>query len=147
LPGALRRELPLGTGCAESYQPCAERIALSAEARIPVVLPERRTPKLARRAASPQTPSSARSRCLRAAASAAPLPSATEPARPHASLLVSCAPTPRGRRTLWLACGNEVWNVAANEMVWNKKKENGQCSYPIYWWGTVLQYFFSSGYW
>jgi hypothetical protein len=40
VPGALCRELPLGTGCAESKQPCAERIALSAEARIPVVTPE-----------------------------------------------------------------------------------------------------------
>jgi hypothetical protein len=37
VPGALCRELPLGTGCAESKQPCAERIALSAEAQIPVV--------------------------------------------------------------------------------------------------------------
>jgi hypothetical protein len=35
--GALCRELPLGTGCAESNQPCAERIALSTEARIPVL--------------------------------------------------------------------------------------------------------------
>jgi hypothetical protein len=37
VPGALCRELPLGTGCAESNQACAERIALSAQARIPVV--------------------------------------------------------------------------------------------------------------
>jgi hypothetical protein len=37
VPGALCRELPLGTGCAESNQPCAEWILLSAEARIPVV--------------------------------------------------------------------------------------------------------------
>jgi hypothetical protein len=38
VPGALCRDLPLGTGCVESNQACAERIALSAEARIPVVL-------------------------------------------------------------------------------------------------------------
>jgi hypothetical protein len=38
VPGALCRELPLGTGCAESNQACAERIALSAQARIPVVI-------------------------------------------------------------------------------------------------------------
>jgi hypothetical protein len=37
VPGALCRELPLGTGCAESNQACAERIALSAQAQIPVV--------------------------------------------------------------------------------------------------------------
>jgi hypothetical protein len=37
VPGVLCRELPLGTGCAESNQPCAEWILLSAEARIPVV--------------------------------------------------------------------------------------------------------------
>jgi hypothetical protein len=37
VPGALCRELPLGTGCAESNQACAERITLSAHARIPVV--------------------------------------------------------------------------------------------------------------
>jgi hypothetical protein len=36
VPGALCRELPLGTGCAESNQACAERIALSAQARIPL---------------------------------------------------------------------------------------------------------------
>jgi hypothetical protein len=62
-------------------------------------LHERRAPKLARQAASPKTPSSARLRSLRAAASAAPLPPATEPARRHARLPVSCAPTPRGCRT------------------------------------------------
>jgi hypothetical protein len=39
VPGALCRELPLGTGCAESIQPCAEWVRLSAEAPIPVVLP------------------------------------------------------------------------------------------------------------
>jgi hypothetical protein len=39
-------ELPLGTGCAESEQPCAERIALSAEARIPVVKASTREIKL-----------------------------------------------------------------------------------------------------
>jgi hypothetical protein len=37
VPGALCRELPLGTGCAESIQPCAEWVRLSAEAPIPVV--------------------------------------------------------------------------------------------------------------
>jgi hypothetical protein len=37
VPRALCRELPLGTGCAESNQACAERIALSAQARISVV--------------------------------------------------------------------------------------------------------------
>jgi hypothetical protein len=37
VPGALCRELPLGTGCAESNQPCAEWFLLLAEARIPVV--------------------------------------------------------------------------------------------------------------
>jgi hypothetical protein len=41
VPGALCRELRLGTGCAESNQLCAKRIALSAEVRIPVVLPVR----------------------------------------------------------------------------------------------------------
>jgi hypothetical protein len=40
VPGALCRELPLGTGCAESNEPCAEWFLLSAEARIPVVIPE-----------------------------------------------------------------------------------------------------------
>jgi hypothetical protein len=37
VPGALCRELPLGTGCAESKRPCAEWVRLSAEAPIPVV--------------------------------------------------------------------------------------------------------------
>jgi hypothetical protein len=37
VPGVLCRELPLGTGCAECKQPCAERITLLVEARIPVV--------------------------------------------------------------------------------------------------------------
>jgi hypothetical protein len=37
VPGALCRELPLGTGYAESKQPCAEWVRLSAEAPIPVV--------------------------------------------------------------------------------------------------------------
>jgi hypothetical protein len=38
VPGALCREFPLGRGCAKSNQACAERIALSVEARIPVVV-------------------------------------------------------------------------------------------------------------
>jgi hypothetical protein len=37
VPGALCRELPLGTGYAESIQPCAEWVRLSAQAWIPVV--------------------------------------------------------------------------------------------------------------
>jgi hypothetical protein len=37
VPGALCRELPLGTGCAERIQPCAEWVRLSAQASIPVV--------------------------------------------------------------------------------------------------------------
>jgi hypothetical protein len=37
VPGALCRELPLGTGCAESKRPYAEWVRLSAEAPIPVV--------------------------------------------------------------------------------------------------------------
>jgi hypothetical protein len=43
---AVPGELPLGTGCAESEQPCAERIALSAEARIQVVKASTREIKL-----------------------------------------------------------------------------------------------------
>jgi hypothetical protein len=41
VPGALCRELPLGTGCAESKRPYAEWVRLSAEAPIPVVLDHR----------------------------------------------------------------------------------------------------------
>jgi hypothetical protein len=37
VPGALCRELPLGTGCAESKQPCAEWVQLSTQRSIPVV--------------------------------------------------------------------------------------------------------------
>jgi hypothetical protein len=42
VPGALCRELPLGTGYAESIQPCAKWVRLSAQASIPVVVAARR---------------------------------------------------------------------------------------------------------
>jgi hypothetical protein len=38
VPSGLCREFPLGTGCAESIQACAERSLLSAQPQIPVVL-------------------------------------------------------------------------------------------------------------
>jgi hypothetical protein len=42
VPCGLCRELPLGTGCAESIGACAERSLLSAKPQIPVVGPCRR---------------------------------------------------------------------------------------------------------